>query len=131
VFDSKRTEIDRETLGLLELVDSHGYTNGFIFPNEESMQNYNAGSYRKQRIAGLIKDIGKNEIHIEVKNPIYAGDSVIGISPEKICRFTIKEIFEGAQTIKSAYGSQHQFVRAIIDRQLEGEGWNFGIIVKK
>ncbi len=131
VFDFKRRDIDMEALKLLELVDNHGYTNGFVFPNEERMQNYNAGSYRKQRIAGLIKDFGRNEIHIEVKNPINAGDEVIGISPEEICHFTIKEIFEDAQTIKSAYGSQHQYVRATIDRNLEGEGWNFGIIVKQ
>jgi putative protease len=130
VFDYNRSEIDREALELLELIDNHGFTNGFIFPNRESMQNYHAGSYRKQRIAGLIKDYGKNEIHFEVKNPIHAGDRVIGISPDKICPFTIKEMFEGAQMIKSAYGSQRQFVRATIDRNLEGAGWNFGIIVK-
>ncbi len=130
VYDNGAAAPPDEELGLLKFTDSHGYTNGFMFDNGESMQLYRDREGSKQNILGLIDGVSGNEIIIRAKNPFSEGDTVLGIAPKESVRLKILELYENGTRIPRAFGAKQQLVRAVTDRSLAGDEWKYGIIAR-
>jgi putative protease len=130
VFDRNVNDVKSEVSGLLDLTDNHGYTYGFTFNDGFSKQNVRDKNEKKQIFAGLIKDVKKDKVIIEVKNPISTGDRVTAISPDEKVSMTIMEMLENSRSVDQASGAQKQCVTATVDVPLKGEGWEFGIVAK-
>jgi putative protease len=130
IFDGNRDNIDDEVLALLDLTDSHGYTQGFAFSDVSSMQNVMEKDNKKQKFAGFIEGVDNTGIMIRVKNPISTGDRVTAISPDKKVSLTILEMFENGYKVETASGARKQRVKACVDKPLRGKSWDFGILAK-
>lgn len=126
---------------LVKLLDNHGYTTGFIFrghsdckeyvcPEEVQLQNPFEKQYKKQYLVGLVIDVDSQRILVEAKNPLKKNDTVIAISPGRIEKIRILGIENGESSIDVAYGAKKQVVMLIIDRELTGEEWKYGLLVK-
>jgi len=126
---------------LINLLDNHGYTTGFIFrgtdiaKNEhlsvDELQNPFEKQYKKQYIVGLVREADSRKMIVEVKNPLRKNDTVLAISPDMIEEVKILSIRDGEDYIDMAYGAKKQIVTVQIDRDISGSMWNFGILVKK
>jgi putative protease len=131
VFDRHEEEPTPHAQWLVDLTDNHGFTAGFLFPEQEIMQNVREGAVRKQRMVGLIRECGDHVMRVSVKNPLSAGEKVVGISPDEIRRIKILNLAERGAGLKTAYGAQKQEVLAEIDSTLTGPGWRWGVLVKE
>jgi len=131
IFDNKKEKILANDLYLLNLTDNHGFTYGFMFKNKKLKHNIFEKEYKKQNILGLILSVSGNDIFVKVKNPISIGDKVICISPKKIVRLEICDIFENEKRLKTAYGSKKHFIKASVSKKLLGKEWDYGIIAKE
>ncbi len=129
-FERGSSDIDSDAARLIELTDNHGFTEGFMFPGTDHMQNYSKGAVRSQQVLGFIREWGNREIHVTVKNPLSVGDEVIGISPDALVPLKILELRTGGESVRVAYGSRGHEVRAHIDKRLPGTGWDYGILVR-
>jgi len=126
---------------LINLLDNHGYTTGFMFrgtdiaKNEhlsiDELQNPFEKQYKKQYIVGLVRETDSRKMIVEVKNPLGKNDTVLAISPDMIEEVKILSIRDGEDYIDMAYGAKKQVVTVQIDRDISGSMWNFGILVKK
>lgn len=130
VFIDGSSVIDPEAVRLIGLTDSHGFTEGFLFPDSEPMQSYDRGAERSQQVLGFIRECADREIRISVKNPLSVGDEAIAISPEAMLPITIVELRMHGKSIDRAYGAMGHEVRALIDKNLAGLLWRYGILVK-
>jgi len=130
VFDEGKSAPPDEALLLLSLLDSHGYTRGFLFENGEQMQAYREKEGSRQSVLGIVEEAGDRELVFRAKNPLSEGDAVLGINPGGCIRFRVLELYEEGNRVQRAYGSKRQQVRAVIDRPLHGEGWRFGILAR-
>ena len=130
VFIDGSSVIDPEAVRLIGLTDSHGFTEGFLFPDSEPMQSYDRGAERSQQVLGFIRECADREIRISVKNPLSVGDEAIAISPEAMLPITIVELRMHGEYIDRAYGAMGHEVRALIDKNLAGPLWRYGILVK-
>ncbi|MCK4924086.1 MAG: U32 family peptidase [Spirochaetes bacterium] len=130
VFIDGSSGIDPEVVRLIGLTDSHGFTEGFLFPDSEPMQNYDRGAERSQQVLGFIRECADREIRISVKNPLSVGDEAIAISPEAVLPITIVELRMHGESIDRAYGAMGHEVRALIDKNLTGPHWRYGMLVK-
>jgi putative protease len=130
VFIDGSSVIDPEAVQLIGLTDSHGFTEGFLFPDSETMQSYDRGAERSQQVLGFIRECEDHEIHVSVKNPFSVGDEIIAISPEVVLPIRIVELRMHGKSIDGAYGAMGHEVRALIDKNLVGPLWQYGILVK-
>lgn len=131
VFDRREEAVPPRARWLVDLTDNHGFTTGFLFPEEGIMQNVQEGALRKQRVVGLIKEYSDREIRVSVKNPLTVGDLVVGIAPDEIRHLKILSMREKGAVLKTAFGARKQEVLAEIDTPLTGSGWSWGILVKE
>jgi putative protease len=131
VFDRREEAVPPRARWLVDLTDNHGFTTGFLFPEEGIMQNVHEGALRKQRVVGLIKEYGDREIRVSVKNPLTVGDTVVGIAPDEIRRIRILGMREKGSILKTAFGARKQEVVAEIDEPIAGSGWRWGILAKE
>ena len=130
VFDNGSKSIDPEASMLVGLTDSHGFTQGFLFPDSEPMQSYERGARRSQQVLGFIREYADCELGVSVKNPLSVGDEAIAISPEAAIPIRIVELRMNGESIDQAYGAMGHEVKALIDRSLPGTTWQYGILVK-
>jgi putative protease len=131
VFDHSEREVNARAKWLLDLTDNHGFTTGFLFPEEGIMQNISEGALRKQHVVGLIREGGDHVMRVSVKNPLAVGEEVVAVSPEEVRRLKVISLRENGSLLKKAFGAQKQEVLAEIDTSLEGSNWNWGILLKE
>jgi putative protease len=131
VFDDHRAQIDRDSQWLIDLTDSHGFTTGFMFPENEAMQSYGEGAVRKQRLIGLVRKCEGTSLEVAVKNPLSIDDELIGITPSRIQPLRILHMYEEGKPIHTAYGARKQQVTLEVDSELNGPDWTYGLLVKK
>ena len=116
---------------IINLTDNHGFTHGFLFDDEEIMQNINDRNYRKQNVLGYVKTFDKKGPIIKVKNPIHLKDKVLGISPNNVEKLIITEIIDlKGNKLSSAYGAKGDEVIINFNKKLDYNKWKYGIISK-
>jgi putative protease len=130
VFNNAKSFVDPDACRLIGLTDSHGFTGGFLFPDSVSMQSFERGARRSQQVLGFIREYADRELTVSVKNPLSVGDEVLAISPEALVSLRIKALRMKGETIDQAYGALGHEVTALVDKNLQGASWQFGIIVK-
>jgi putative protease len=131
VFDHHEEEASAQAQWLIDLTDNHGFTTGFLFPEQGIMQNLDEGAVRKQRVVGLINECGDHVIRVSVKNPLAVGEEVFAISPGEIRRLKIINLRENGSELTKAFGARKQEVLAEIDTSLRGSDWKWGLLVKE
>jgi hypothetical protein len=132
VFIHNRSEIDSHAQRLIGLIDSHGFTSGFLFPDGKAMQSYGTGAVRKQRLVGVVGDINGNELRVAVKNPVSTGDSLTAISPGGAIPIRVLKITdENGEKLSMACGASRQSARFFIEGNYEHFPWSYSILVKE
>ncbi len=116
---------------LIELTNNHGFTHGFLFPDNKIKQNVSGKSYRRQNVLGYVVDTKGDDLLVKVKNPINVGDYILGINPNYTLELKVMSITtEYGEHVKKAYGARGDVVFVKFDSEIKPEDWEYGILSK-
>ena len=130
VFDNGSGSVDPELMRFIEWTDSHGFTEGFLFPDSHPKQSFKSGATRSQQLLGFIRSCSESEISVTVKNPLSVGDEVVAVSPDGLIPVRIVELNLNGKSIDRAFGAKGHEVVATIDTALPGTHWQYGMLIK-